>query len=279
MAEATPKPTKTPNSAKAFPKHSPTDSNKHSASLRQNSAEARRARFQNTPAQPYGLASRGDNRLQNSSAAQHEFFARIQAAAAAGAQTDSVLADLRVLREAILHAGPSPFLKQVFLFSVRVAAPAARYQTFVPCITYLLELQARQLVSPEEHVELVLLLALQLAHGAGDNAAALAVFFAHLDARTAPRVHAALHAWVRNDYWQWLEIFNLETDVAMRAVMSGGLPALLRHIANTLSAAYFQLDRAELERKFLPRGTTAAEFAAAYAPQWEVGETVILRRR
>lgn len=240
--------------------------------------QTRLARFQSSPAQPYGLASRGDSRLQNSPAAQHEFFSRISAAAAAGAETDSVLADLRKLREAILHAGPSPFLKQVFLFSVRFAAPAGRYQTYVPCITYLLR-EERCVLSAEERAELVLLLALQLAHGAGDSGAALAVFFTHLDARAAPRVHAALHAWVRDDHWQWLQIYNLEQDPAMRAVMSGGVAHILRQIAQTLTAAYFQIDRIELERKFLPRGTSVAQFAAAYAPHWEVGDTVVMRRR
>lgn len=238
----------------------------------------RLARFQTPPPQPYGLASRGDHRLKDSTDAQHEFYDRILAAADAEAEIDTILADLRKLREAMLHAGPSPFLKQVFLYSVRIAAPAGQYQTYVPCITYLLQ-QASLLVTPAERVELALLLALQLAHGAGDNSAAFAVFFAHLDARAAPRVYQALHAWVRDDYWQWLEVYNGETDPAKHAIMTGGLAAMLRRMAHVLTAAYFQLGRTELERKFLPRGTTAAEFAAAYAPQWEVGDTVILRRR
>lgn len=261
-------------------KDSSTTSSKDSQPLSSTptAAQARIDRFKAPPPQPYGLASRGDHRLQDSSAAQHEFFDQIVAAHAAGAKTDSVLADLRKLREAILQAGASPFLKEVFLFSVRLAAPAGRYQTFVPCITYLLAL-ALPLVAPEERVELALLLALQMAHGAGDNSAALAVFFAHTDAAAAPRAHQILHAWVRGDFRRWVQLYNLEQDPAMRAVMEGGIAAMLARMASALTAAYFQLARTELERMFLPHGTTAAQFAAAYAPHWDVGETVILRRR
>lgn len=247
---------------------------------RDEAALARQARFSAPPAQPFGFASRGDLRLQNSVAEQRAFFDRTTGALLAGSDIDAVLADLRKLREAMLHAGPSRFLKKVFLFSVRVAAPAGRYQTVVPCLTYLLELRAALLLTGEEKLELVSLLALHISHVAGDTPRALALFFAHTGRDQAPRLWETLVSWARGDYYTWLQKYNSEPDPATFRAMTSGLGDIMRRMVHSLTCAYFQISRSEFETKFLPAGVTLATFMEEYAPHWELKEdTIVFRRR
>lgn len=262
--------------------------------------------IQKKPLQPprYGFVSRGeDSALQSSEDAQREYFEWIlrnfecqeskqgdsepnrsslpeigtKSPPKAATSIDSTVTNLRKLREAMLHQKPSEFSVKVHLFSIRVSAPVGHYQTYVPSINYLLA--CPELLSASEVSEIAILLVLHISHHNIENEKAFRVFEQYLLKLENGNVYEVLVAWASLDYYNWIRLYNSESDHCIHAIMAGGLSKILSHMAECMTKLYFSIPAGELQR-FLPENVTHSEYREKYAPLWsEEGANVVIRRR
>ena len=268
--------------------------------------DARRKRFAQPVSTGYGFVSRGeDDRLQKSESARTTFFDEIQrnfvnfseAGRLKGysekvikerlfhelppnllevALVDPILESLRKLREALLKDKASEFSKRVFLFSVRVAAPTGKYQTYIPSIAYLLH-QARALLKRQEVVEMVNLLILHVLHFNDDSNRAIQLYFEYdLQDR---RLLQIINAWAVGNYNTWIRHFNTERDGSRYAIMAQGAFKMVSLLVSEFSVSFFTMDHVLL-RNFLPTGVDLEQLVLHYGCTWRSdGAVVVIRER
>lgn len=252
------------------------------------------------PTPQYGFVSRGeDSRLQDSESARKEFFetvverynelfaglddlaesfSRMALSKPSSEETASILANLRKLREALLHKDPDAFTAKVYLLSVRLSAKVGHYQTYIPSISYLL--RHKHIISTAEHREVATLLVLHTAHCNNQKSRSLELFHEHLDKVEDSKIFEILRSWIAGDYCKWIELYDSERGSAVSSILELGLPRMMAHMVNCLTCSYFTMSVSELQDKFFPKGVTIDEFQKQYSPTWLVEDgTVTLRKR
>lgn len=196
----------------------------------------------------------------------------------------SILSSLRKLREALLQHTPDDFTKRVYLFLIRLSALTNHYQTYLPCITYLLRERPIPILSKSEHIECSSLLVLHTCHFNNNHAGALTYFYKYLqtdghDETNTDTLRIVL-ARVHGDYYTWTKLYNAQSDHARAALMRMGLPSVLAGVVELISKSYFSLDLAHLEKHILPQGVDFKQLQATRKTTWTCAEsTVIVRPR
>lgn len=277
----------------------------------------RRSRFNarphtDGPRLDYGLLSRGDNTLKDSSERRKQFFQEILKGkvfqhlpkdnvliagdsepstkslglhgpyggfggnAEIPAEVASTLKKIRALREALVAYPPDLFTKEVFLYSIRVAASARHYETYVPCTLYLLD-KAHDLLSRDEEREIVRLLILHISHCNGDNYRALNFFFKYLQTEENANLYALLQAWITEDYYNWLLYFKETSDAGCRAILTFGLDKMVNHMVQSMNSAYFSYPIDAIE-KLLPEVETWDSFKKRFSIVWPEDDGILTIR-
>ncbi|CAK7894434.1 hypothetical protein CAAN1_02S05842 [[Candida] anglica] len=187
---------------------------------------------------------------------------------------DSILTSLRKLREALLFAPPNEFSKSVFLFSIRIAVAAGKYQTYVPSIIYLLE-RGIYLLDNSEKEEIVTLLTLHLSHFNGENNRGIEVYYKYK--LNDPELLKTLKSWATGNHHEWIRQYNAESDGCRSALMAIGLPRMIKILIQEFTATYFTIDKNHLEELFLPIGTKYRDLNR-YGCTWKEENNVVTIR-
>jgi hypothetical protein len=192
---------------------------------------------------------------------------------------DSILNNLRKLREALLHERATEFIKKVFLFSIRVAVNMGHYQTYIPSITYLLHSHNSLLLEDTEKQEIATILVLHTAHFNGENSKALQLYFKYVDTSEIKTLKI-LKSWINNDYYNWIQYYNSETDNGKAFLMKFGLPHMARHMVNSISKSYFSFKLKDFEDNYLPNGSSYTQLSDKYKINWKLeNDTIVVRER
>lgn len=209
----------------------------------------------------------------------------ITSSKAMASSLSSILSSLRKLREALLHSPLEDFTKRVYLFLIRLSALTNHYQTYLPCITYLLRDRPISILSKLEYTEISTLLVLHTCHFNNNHSAALAYYYRYLqgpdgqDKTNIDTLRIVLSR-VHNDYHTWIQLYNVQSDHACAALMRMGLNSVLSSMVETISKSYFSLDFNHLEKHMLPRGIDFKYLQANCKISWTCSEsTVIVRPR
>lgn len=258
-----------------------------------NKLQLRWSRFKTKPhnLNSFGLVSRGDTALQKSAEARAQYFDEIissfkpasvdaieSSLAQISPEISQTLRKLRTLREALLKHKPDNFTKGVFLFSIRVGATVGHYQTYVASIMYLLN-TACDLLTESEKLEIIGLLILHVSHCNHDNSRALRLFHENLSPSQDMLLYKVLLAWVNQDYYTWLRIYNNENDPAIYAIMSLGVEKMMSHMIECMSSSYFTYPKGSI-KDTIPRGISWNDFKELYAVKWtEKDGTITIRSR
>ncbi|KAK6455086.1 uncharacterized protein RJT20DRAFT_98561 [Scheffersomyces xylosifermentans] len=214
---------------------------------------------------------------------------------------DSILSSLRKLREALLFAPPNDFSKKVFLFSIRLAASIGYHQTYIPCIMNLLSQYNTEItetrknstpelsgshsysITKEEVEEIATLLVLHVAHFNKDNARSIRLYFEYLstiNSSSSSKTYEIWRSWVHKDYYNWIRLYNAESDNARSTIMNFGLNDMVRQFIDCTNKSYFNLPFAELEQNMLPNGVTYDTLVNKYNVSWKREDSnLIIRAR
>lgn len=148
---------------------------------------------------------------------------------------DSVLSDLRKLREASLHLESCGLSKLVFLLSVRVGCLMKRYETMVPAAAFIMAHE--ELVTKEEMREVASYYTLYLCHHLNASSLAIREFFAYLEYDQS--IKEILHAWIREDYVSWFLLFKTQHDPYIKQLMDSGKKVMAGHMIKVFSKSFF----------------------------------------
>jgi hypothetical protein len=145
-----------------------------------------------------------DNQKQQTASPPTERKAQNTSSSTTKSTIDTILSNLRKLREALLSVPCTDFTVKVYLFSIRIGASIGHYQTYIPSITYLI----RQNISNDDRNEIATLLILHTSHFNNDNSLALRQWHRYLchDAQMKQLVSA----WIAKDYYTWVKMYNNE---------------------------------------------------------------------
>ncbi|CUM47386.1 uncharacterized protein AC631_01259 [Debaryomyces fabryi] len=300
-------------------RHKYTEHNNKHALVDEEKLKLRKSRFSNdnknyksTKVQ-YGYVSRGeDNRLQKSHSERLHFFNHIvnsfirysnantasdlsrdfdrfisksdippddSAGILEEPTIDSILNNLRKLREALLHERANAFTKKVFLFSIRVSVNMGHYQTYIPSITYLLHSNNSLLLEDVEKQEIATILVLHTAHFNEENSKALQLYFKYINPSEI-KTMKILKSWINSDYYNWIQYYNSETDNGKAFVMKFGLPRMAHHMINAINKSYFSFKLKDFQDIYLPNGLSYAQLSDKYKTNWKLdNDTIIVRER
>lgn len=183
---------------------------------------------------------------------------------------DSILISLRKLREALISLKPTDFTLKVFLFSIRISTPINHYQTYVPAINYLLE--NPQLLDQNLKRELLTLKILHLSHVNLQHTKAIELYYNSF--KTELTLLSAILSWYRKDFYNWVQIYNSESDNAKLAIMRNGAETMVKNMIYTIEKSYFNIEKNYL-MSLVPNGVELSDYV-----QWDLLEkNVVVRKR
>lgn len=192
---------------------------------------------------------------------------------------DSILNNLRKLREALLHERADEFTKKVFLFSIRVSVNIGYYQTYIPSITYLLHSNNSLLLEDLEKQEIATILVLHTAHFNEENSKALQLYFKYINTSEIKTLKI-LKSWINKDYYNWIKYYNLETDNGKAFVMKFGLPRMVHYMINAINMSYFNFRLKDFQDIYLPNGLSYTQLSDKYKTNWKLdNDTIIVKER
>ncbi|GMM39038.1 hypothetical protein DASC09_063770 [Saccharomycopsis crataegensis] len=277
----------------------------------------------------YGLVSRGeDNTLQlNRNNEREKFFADIKKQfilhcssydSVEGLREDltnikdhnksqktkveEILMNLRKLREALLNAKPTEFTAKVFLYSIKVGSRSGHYQTYVPCISYLISnvienKHADFKLQEYELDEIIGIYILHLAHfnlktidkghiysNYQDLSQCFQLFFKYIPHNYA--IKKILKAVGSNDYVTWFNTYanELRSNLCYQMIINKlALNKIIQNLLLVLNSSYFMISVNYLEQDLLS-GVVSYDYLKANFPQycghWKLNEgTIIIRER
>lgn len=195
------------------------------------------------------------------------------------ATIEKVLMSLRKLREALISQPPDQFTIKVFLFSIRITSMIGHYQSYIPSISYLLRKEPSKLLSSEETAEIAILMILHVSHCNNDNTKALRYYYKYIHKPDDTKTLEILKSWITKDYYNWIRLYNSESDNSRAHIMGFGLRTILEHMIFCMTRSYFTFKVCDLE-KILPNGITYDHLVEKYQAPWRRNEnTIIIRER
>ncbi|ANB14478.1 hypothetical protein AWJ20_2070 [Sugiyamaella lignohabitans] len=160
---------------------------------------------------------------------------------------DSVLMSLRKLREALLPIEPDKFTKQVFLFSVRMAVLAGKYQAFIPSVLYILDVIHPVVpLSFDEFRQVALLHVYHTAHFSNDVGTAYKTLYHYLP--DDKRAWTVLQALASNNFVSWVQQKRTEPDLWLRLSLDQNHATMAKNAIPTISKSYMKLHESSIER-------------------------------
>ncbi|KAI5955059.1 hypothetical protein KGF54_001620 [Candida jiufengensis] len=192
---------------------------------------------------------------------------------------DSLSMDIRKLRESLLNQPPTQFHKKVFLFSVRFSNYFGNFKTYIPSINYLLHYSKQLQLTKLEIEEIIIVLVLHLVHKNNNLQQAMNYYVKYIPNR--PDILHIIKAWVYNDYFTWISIYNNCENYTIKSMMSLGLNKIINKMIKIITSSYYNLHKSVIERNYLPKEMKFEEFKTKYNVTWELEDNgnVIIRRR
>lgn len=254
----------------------------------------RELRFSKGASTHYGFVSRGEDRLRSDGKARTELLketlARLKLLELAGfdlvvkglqlpdhdtgapkGNADTVLQNLRKLREALLQMPHDRSTKVVFLLSVRLGCLTRHFQAMVPAAAYILE--HPKMVNNDELQEVASLHALYLLHHVGDTSSSMRILHQHL--RDNGHVNDILFAWTREEFVTWFQLYLQEKNTFFKKVMQSGATEMSRCLVKCFTSSFFVYPVASLEHIL---GGNYDTLKAEYSIPWQEKNGVLTIR-
>lgn len=198
---------------------------------------------------------------------------------------DSILMQLRVLREAILAIPPTEFHKQVLIYSILVSAVYGHFQTYTPSFLTLLndvlpELyetsQLEDYYRDDDQFQRVCTIYIyHLVHYANQPAEAFTLLGQYFSPESP--LYEFIGSWTDRDYFQWRRAFDAETDPALHRIMAFGEATMAKAALARVNNGYLKMDRTELEQLL---GSNWQNLTREVGYDWQLnGDVVFVRRR
>ena len=135
------------------------------------------------------------------------------------------------------------------------------------------------LLEDTEKQEIATILVLHTAHFNGENSKALQLYFKYVDTSEIKTLKI-LKSWINNDYYNWIQYYNSETDNGKAFLMKFGLPHMARHMVNSISKSYFSFKLKDFEDNYFPNGSSYTQLSDKYKINWKLeNDTIVVRER
>lgn len=196
---------------------------------------------------------------------------------------ESILMQLRVLREAILSLAPSDFHKEVLIYSVLVSAVYGHYQTYMPSFLTLINDVLPELLETtrledyyreEEFQRVSTIYVYHLVHYANDCPAAFELLGQYYSPESP--LYEFIGCWVDKDYFQWRREFDAEHDPALHRVMAFGELTMAKEALARVGKSYHRMECSELESVL---GMDWSRIVAELKCEWTLENDVVYIRK
>lgn len=168
---------------------------------------------------------------------------------------DTILMQLRVLREAILSIPPTEFHKHVLIYSILVSALYGHYQTYTPSFLTLINdvlpelyetTQLEDYFHDDSQFQLVCTIYIyHLIHYANDPVEAFRLLGQYFSPESP--IYEFIGSWTDKDYFQWRRAFDNESDPALHRIMAFGEITMAQAALAKVGKSYHRMERNELE--------------------------------
>ncbi|VEU24434.1 DEKNAAC105510 [Brettanomyces naardenensis] len=279
--------------------------------------ERRRARFaredsqiQRDKSKEFGLISRGEDlRLQNDARARRSLYRETiekvklfqSVPGTKGITKDGIAMDFRKLRESILKMPPDDFSRKVLLSSVRFSVSVGHYQSYVPAIRKLLDIQ--EVLEKNELEEIWSYLVLHVFHFGREYERGFKMYFEHVseierqmvgvgkessikDFTNAQILYRLLRSYIKEDYYDWLVVYkylSLEADPQrsnyFAILKATAYMGVMQAVVDRLEGAFFVLQKSIVEKLAHMEYKTLVK---TFSLKWSLNEStniVTLRER
>lgn len=197
---------------------------------------------------------------------------------------DTILMQLRVLREAILSIPPTEFHKQVLIYSILVSALYGHYQTYTPSFLTLINdvlpelyetTQLEDYFHDDSQFQLVCTIYIyHLIHYANDPVEAFRLLGQYFSPESP--IYEFIGSWTDRDYFQWRRAFDNESDPALHRIMAFGEVTMAQAALAKVGKSYHRMERNELEHTI---GMQWPSIAQRLGCEWQLENDIVYIRK